>query len=69
MKKVLFIMIVSMGVLSSCTESRTKYVIARNISGDTTTLHRVRVDREFKVGEVVFPINKLNKMKIVRECR
>ena len=62
-------MIVSMGVLSSCIQDRTKYVIARNISGDTITLHRERVDKEFKVGEVVFPINKLNKIKIVRECR
>lgn len=62
-------MIVSMGVLSSCVESRSKYVIARNISGDTITLHRVRVDKDFKPGEVVFPINTLSKVKIVRECR
>ena len=68
MKKVL-LAILTIGMMVSCVESRNKYVIARNISGDTTTLHRVRVDREFKVGEVVFPINKLNKIKIVRECR
>jgi len=68
MKKVI-LAIFTIGMMVSCVEDRTKYVIARNISGDTTTLHRERVDREFKVGEVVFPINKLNKMKIVRECR
>jgi hypothetical protein len=68
MKKVI-LAILTIGMMVSCVENRTKYVIARNISGDTTTLHRERVDREFKVGEVVFPINKLNKMKIVRECR
>ena len=62
-------MIVSMGVLSSCTESRTKYVIVRNISGDTTSLFKVQVDKDFKPGEIVFPINKLSKVKIVRECR
>jgi hypothetical protein len=68
MKKVL-LAILTIGMMVSCIESRSKYVIARNISGDTITLHRVRVDKDFKPGEVVFPINKLSKVKIVRECR
>jgi hypothetical protein len=68
MKKVL-LAILTIGMMVSCIESRSKYVIARNISGDTTTLHRVRVDKDFKPGEVVFPINTLNKVKIIRECR
>jgi hypothetical protein len=68
MKKVL-LAILTIGMMVSCIESRSKYVIARNISGDTITLHRVRVDKDFKPGEVVFPINTLNKVKIIRECR
>jgi hypothetical protein len=68
MKKVL-LAILTIGMMVSCVESRSKYVIARNISGDTITLHRVRVDKDFKPGEVVFPINTLNKVKIIRECR
>jgi len=68
MKKVL-LAILTIGMMVSCIEERGKYVIARNISGDTTTLHRVKVDKEFNVGEVVFPINTLNKVKIIRECR
>jgi len=68
MKKVL-LAILTIGMMVSCIESRSKYVIARNISGDTITLHRVSVYKDFKPGEVVFPINKLSKVKIVRECR
>lgn len=61
--------IIIIGMMVSCIEERTKFVIVRNVSGDTTTLHKVKVDKDFKPGEVVFPINKLSKMKIVRECR
>jgi hypothetical protein len=68
MKKVILATFI-IGMMVSCIEDRTKYVIVRNISGDTTTLHKVTVDKDFKPGEVVFPINKLNKVKIVRECR
>ena len=68
MKKVV-LAIFTIGMMVGCVEDRTKYVIVRNISGDTITLHKVVVDKDFKPGEVVFPINKLNKMKIVRECR
>ena len=68
MKKVI-LAIFTIGMMVSCIENRTKFVIARNISGDTITLHRVKVDKDFKPGEVVFPINTLNKVKIIRECR
>jgi hypothetical protein len=68
MKKVILAIFI-IGMMVSCVEDRTKYVIVRNISGDTTTLHKVVVDKDFKPGEVVFPINKLSKVKIVRECR
>jgi hypothetical protein len=68
MKKVL-LAILTIGMMVSCIEERTKFVIVRNVSGDTLTLHRVKVDKDFKPGEVVFPINKLSKVKIVRECR
>ena len=68
MKKVL-LAILTIGMMVSCIEERTKFVIARNVSGDTLTLHRVKVDKDFKPGEVVFPINKLSRVKIVRECR
>ena len=61
--------ILAIGMMVSCVEERTKFVIVRNVSGDTTTLHKVKVDKDFKPGEVVFPINKLTKVKIVRECR
>ena len=61
--------ILAIGMMVSCVEERGKFVIARNVSGDTTTLHKVKVDKDFKPGEVVFPINKLSKVKIVRECR
>jgi hypothetical protein len=70
MKKVLLIMIVSMGVLSSCVEERNRYVIAHRVDGnDTTTLQIVRVDKNFQVGEVVFPVNGKFKYKIVRFAR
>ena len=68
MKKVL-LAILTIRMMVSCIEERTKFVIARNVSGDTLTLHRVKVDKDFKPGEVVFPINKLSRVKIVRECR
>ena len=61
--------ILAIGMMVSCVEERGKFVIVRNVSGDTTTLHKVKVDKDFKPGEVVFPINKLTKVKIVRECR
>ena len=70
MKKALLIMIVSMGVLSSCVEERNRYVVGHRIDGnDTTTLQIVRVDKNFQVGEVVFPINGKFKYKIVRFSR
>ena len=68
MKKVL-LAILTIGMMVSCVEERGKFVIARNVSGDTTTLHKVKVDKDFKPGEVVFPINKQSRVKIVRECR
>ena len=68
MKKVLLAILV-IGMMASCVEERGKFVIARNVVGDTITLHKVQVDKDFKPGEVVFPINKLSKVKIVRECR
>lgn len=61
--------ILTIGMMASCVEERGKFVIVRNVSGDTTTLHKVKVDKDFKPGEVVFPINKLSRVKIVRECR
>jgi hypothetical protein len=61
--------ILAIGMMVSCVEERGKFVIVRNVSGDTTTLHKVRVDKDFSPGEVVFPLNKLNRVKIVRECR
>lgn len=61
--------ILAIGMMASCVEERGKFVIARNVSGDTLTLYKVKVDKDFKPGEVVFPINKLSKVKIVRECR
>jgi hypothetical protein len=69
MKKGLLIMIVSMGVLSSCVEDRNRNVIAHCMEGDTTILENVRVDRNFQVGELVVPINKKHKYKIVRFSR
>jgi len=70
MKKALLIMAVSMGVLSSCVEERNRYVVGHRIDGnDTTTLQIVRVDKNFQVGEVVFPINGKFKYKIVRFSR
>ena len=68
MKKVL-LAILTIGMMVSCIEDRTKFVIVRNIQGDTITLHKVKVDRDYKPGEIVFPINKLSRVKIVRECR
>lgn len=61
--------ILSIGMMVSCVEKRGKFVIVRNVSGDTTTLHKVQVEKDFKPGEVVFPINKQIRVKIVRECR
>jgi hypothetical protein len=70
MKKVLLIVIASMGVLSSCVEERTRYVIAHRVDGnDTITLQVVRVDKNFQVDEVVFPVNGKFKYKIVRFSR
>lgn len=61
--------ILAIGMMVSCVEERGKFVIVRNVIGDTTTLHKVQVEKDFKLGEVVFPINKLSRVKIVRECR
>jgi hypothetical protein len=70
MKKVLLIMIVSMGVLSSCVEERNRYVVGHRVDGnDTTSLQIIRVDKNFEVGEVVFPVNGKFKYKIVRFSR
>ena len=63
-------MIVSMGVLSSCVQERNRYVVGHRVDGnDTTTLQVVRVDKNFQVGEVVFPVNGKFKYKIVRFSR
>ena len=63
-------MIVSMGVLSSCVQERNRYVVGHRVDGnDTTTLQVVRVDKNFQVGEVVFPVNGKSKYKIVRFAR
>jgi hypothetical protein len=69
MKKIILIVIVSMGVLSSCVEERNRTVIAHCMEGDTTILELVRVDKNFQVGELVVPINKKHKYKIVRFSR
>jgi len=70
MKTRTLIAIAIIGMMTSCTENTTKMVIAHRVDGnDTTTLHKVKVDREFKAGEIVYPINLMNKFKIVRECR
>jgi len=58
-----------MGVLSSCVEERNRTVIAHRVEGDTTILELVRVDKNFQVGELVVPINKKHKYKIVRFSR
>ena len=69
MRTRLLTLAVVIGMMSSCVENTTKMVIAHRVDGDTITTHKIKVDREFKVGEVVFPINGTNKFKIVRECR
>ena len=69
MKKTLLIIIATMGVLSSCLEERNRNVIAHCMEGDTTILETVRVDKNFQVGELVVPINKKHKYKIVRFSR
>lgn len=70
MKKTLAIIIVSMGVLSSCVEERNRYAVGHRVDGnDTTTLQIIRVDKNFQVGEIVFPINNKFKYKIVRFSR
>jgi len=72
MKKTL-IAISTIGMMVSCVEDRTKDVIAKRIEGDTITTHKIRVYRDFKVGETVYALNGTregtNKFKIVRECR
>ena len=63
-------MIVSMGVLSSCVEERNRYVVGHRVDGnDTTSLQIIRVDKNFEVGEVVFPVNDKFRYKIVRFSR
>ena len=69
MKKVL-LAILTIGMMASCVEERNRYVIAHRVDGnDTTTLQIVRVDKNFQVGEVVFPVNGKFKYKIVRFAR
>jgi len=69
MKKVL-LAILTIGMMASCVEERNRYVIAHRVDGnDTTTLQIVRVDKNFQVGEVVFPVNGKFKYKIVRFSR
>ena len=69
MRTRLLTLAVVIGMMTSCVQDNTKMVIAHRTDGDTITSHKIKVDREFKVGEVVFPINGTNKFKIVRECR
>jgi hypothetical protein len=73
MKKLLLIMIVSMGVLSSCVEEKNKYVMARMIDGnDTISTRLIVVERNFRVGDVIIPYSAKGdkvRYKIVRECR
>jgi hypothetical protein len=70
MKKLILIMIVSMGVLSSCVEERNRYAVGHRVDGnDTTSLQIIRVDKNFEVGEVVFPVNGKFRYKIVRFSR
>lgn len=69
MKKAVVIATAVIGMMSSCVQDNTKYVIAHRVDGDTITLHKIRVDRSFNVGEIMFPINGTTKFKIIRECR
>ena len=70
MKTRLLTLAVVIGMMTSCTESTTKMVIAHRVDGnDTITLHKVKVDREYRVKDIVYPIDVMNKFKIVRECR
>jgi hypothetical protein len=73
MRTTLLLAIVVIGMMTSCIQEKTKYVIAKRIEGDTLTLQRIRVFRDYQVGEVVFGLNGAregsNKFKIVRECR
>ena len=69
MKKVL-LAILTIWMMASCVKERNKYVVGHRVDGnDTTTLQVVRVDKNFQVGEVVFPVNGKFKYKIVRGCR
>jgi len=69
MKKVL-LAILTIGMMASCVQERNKYVVGHRVDGnDTTTLQVVRVDKNFQVGEVVFPVNAKFKYKIITGCR
>jgi hypothetical protein len=69
MKKVL-LAILTIGMMVSCVEERNRYVIAHRVDGnDTTSLQIIRVDKNFEVGEVVFPVNGKFRYKIVRFSR
>jgi len=69
MKKV-FLAILTIGMMVSCVEERNRYVIAHRVDGnDTTSLQIIRVDKNFEVGEVVYPVNGKFKYKIVRFSR
>lgn len=57
------------GMMTSCVQDNTKMVIAHRVDDDTITCHKIKVDRNFQIGEVVFPINGTTKFKIIRECR
>jgi len=69
MKKVL-LAILTIGMMVSCVEERNRYVVAHRVDGnDTTSLQIIRVDKNFEVGEVVYPVNGKFKYKIVRFSR
>jgi hypothetical protein len=69
MKKIV-LAIFTIGMMVSCVEERNRYVIAHRVDGnDTTSLQIIRVDKNFEVGEVVYPVNGKFKYKIVRFSR
>ena len=73
MKKQL-LAILTIGMMVGCTsiEDSNKFVIAHRVDGtDTTTLRIIRVNKNFRIGDVVYPIIPKGdsiKFKIVREC-
>ena len=70
MRTTLLLAIVVIGMMTSCVEERNRFVVAHRVDGDdTTTLQIIRVDKNFEVGEVVYPVNNRFKYKIVRIAR